>query len=201
MIEIRSVRVKGIGMGTKIGFPTINFLLKELPDGVDLGLWAIATLNGNGFSLISKVLTGYRIETHILNNNVNIGVNTTYTIFLIKKLRDFKLYKDRLQMIDDDRLLTIDYFNGVDTCYNCELYFEQDYGYSNYTVEGSTVGCYIGKFDDIESGGCIHYSAVGCEFFKKGDMWVFDCDGYNERPPVGWVESTVRDAKLKILGI
>ncbi len=202
MIEIRSERIKGAGMGTKIDFPTINFILNELPDGVDVGLWAITTQNGNGFSLISKELSVYRIETHILNGRVNVDINILYSIFLVKKLRDFKLYKDRLKMIKDDKKLVVDYFNGVDTCYNCELFFEQDYGYSNYTVEGSTVGCYMGKFDDIESGGgCIHYSSVGCEFFTKGEMWLFDCDGDNERPPVGWIESTVRNAKLKILGI
>jgi hypothetical protein len=38
MIEIVSKRVSGNGLGSSIDFPTINFVLEKLPDGVDVGL-------------------------------------------------------------------------------------------------------------------------------------------------------------------
>jgi hypothetical protein len=34
-------------------------------------------------------------------------------------------------------------------------------------------------------------------FFTKGDMWSFDVDGESERPTAGWIESSIRNAKLK----
>jgi hypothetical protein len=33
-------------------------------------------------------------------------------------------------------------------------------------------------------------------FFTKGDMWSFDVDE-SERPTAGWIESSIRNAKLK----
>jgi hypothetical protein len=57
MIEIVSKRVSGNGLGSSIDFPTINFVLEKLPDGVDVGLWAISSRDGSGVSLISKEYT------------------------------------------------------------------------------------------------------------------------------------------------
>jgi FAD synthase len=90
MIEIVSKRVSGNGLGSSIDFPTINFVLEKLPDGVDVGLWAISSRDGSGVSLISKeytskgssILPVYRIETHILNTRyVNLSPGKDFKIF------------------------------------------------------------------------------------------------------------------------
>jgi hypothetical protein len=210
MIEIVSKRISGNGLGSSINFPTINFVLEKLPDGVDVGLWAISSRDGSGVSLISKEYTSkgssipvYRIETHILNARyVNVSPGKDFKIFLLSKLREHLLCEDQKEMIKYDKKLANNYFKGVDTCYNCELFSQRDYGYSNYTVEGTTLSCYMNKFDDVESiERDIKYTALGCEFFTKGDMWSFDVDGESERPTAGWIESSIRNAKLKALGI
>ena len=211
MIEIFSKRISGNGLGSSIDFPTINFVLEKLPEGVDVGLWAISSLYGSGLSLISKehnsngssIATVYRIETHILNTRyVNVSPGKDLKIFLLSKLREHLLCEDQKEMVKYDKKLANNYFKGVDTCYNCELFSQSDYGYSNYTVEGTTLSCYMNKFDNVESNERdIKYTALDCEFFTKGDMWSFDVDGDNERPTAGWIESSIRNAKLKALGI
>jgi hypothetical protein len=56
-------------------------------------------------------------------------------------------------------------------------------------------------FDDVESSERdIKYTAIVVNF-TKGDMWSFDVDGESERPTAGWIESSIRNAKLKALGI
>lgn len=66
-------------------------------------------------------------------------------------------------------------------CTECKYYVEEDYGYSNYTVEGTTVDCLLGlnpklpedRFWDEEP--ALKY-AEECERFVVGDGVYIDCD-------------------------
>jgi hypothetical protein len=57
-------------------------------------------------------------------------------------LREHLLCEDQKEMIKYDKKLANNYFKGVDTCCNVS-YSQRDYGYSNYTVEGTTLSCYM----------------------------------------------------------
>ncbi len=207
MITLTSHRVEGSGKGTEIGFPTINFILDELPSGVELGLYAMTSDKGSGMSLISSYKGKYRIETHINNsfNNgysrkkINIVVGSSVTIHLLEKLRDPKRTRDIQKLISEDITLVNDYFSKVKTCLSCQLCYIQDHGYSNYTVEGSNIGCYANIFEEAEhpyDGSDVIYNAIGCEYMIHGEHWSLDVDGEIERPTDEWIKSTMRDVKI-----
>jgi len=201
MINITSKRVKGQGKGTEIGFPTINMEITELPQGVSVGLWSCATTWSNAITNISKSPTGFRLETHLIAGaRFNISVNTMVSLNLIKKLREPVRTKDIYKLIESDKKLAQEFFNKVKTCENCELFYRQDYGYSNYTVEGTTLGCYAGKFDDIDGyGSNIEFEGVDCEYMREGEPWFFDVDGSYEQPSEDWLKSIQRDVKLNAI--
>lgn len=66
-------------------------------------------------------------------------------------------------------------------CTNCKYCVEEDYGYSNYTVEGTTVDCLLGlnpKFPEDRFWGeepALKY-AEQCKRFTKGTSVSIDCD-------------------------
>jgi hypothetical protein len=201
MITITSKRVKGQGKGTEIGFPTINMELTELPEGVSVGLWSCATTWSNAITNISKSPNGFRLETHLLGGaRFSINVGTMVQLSLISKLRAPSRTKDIYKLIESDKKLAKEFFNKVKTCENCELFYRQDYGYSNYTVEGSTYGCYAGKFEDIDGyGSNIEYEGVDCEYMREGEPWFFDVDGSYDQPDDEWIKSVQRDVKLNVI--
>ena len=201
MINITSKRVKGQGKGTEIGFPTINMTLTELPEGISVGLWSVVTTWSTAITNISKSPEGFRLETHLLNGfRYNITVGTNVTLDFLKKLREPSKTKDLYKLIESDKTLANNFFTKLKTCENCELFYRQDYGYSNYTVEGSTYGCYAGKFDDVgDYGTNIEYEGVDCEYMIEGEPWYFDVDGSYDGPSDEWIKSTQRDVKLKVI--
>lgn len=209
MIKLNSKRVAGFGKGKEINFPTINFFLEKLPSGLSEGLWAVRYNRYNSMSLISKYLNGFRIETHVLNNTLNINVGDTVSLFLIKKLREPKIVKDITELIKGDKTLITDFFRTYNGCYDCQLCYVQDTGYSNYTVEDSYMGCYLVdnnfKHDYIEMDNedDTKYNAVNCNSLLKGEYWSLDVDGESEGPTDEWLNSTmkihIRDNKLKQL--
>lgn len=201
MITITGKRVKGQGKGTEIGFPTINIELTELPEGISVGLWATSTTWSKAITNVSKATNGFRLETHLLNGfRYSISVGTTFTLSFIKKLREPSKTKDLYKLIESDRKLANDFFSKVKTCENCELFYKQDYGYSNYTVEGSTYGCYAGKFDGIgDYASDIEFEGVDCEYMREGEPWYFDVDGSYDGPSEDWLKSVQRDVKLNVI--
>ncbi len=201
MINITSKRVKGNGKGIQIGFPTINMTLTELPEKISVGLWSVITKFGKGITNISKSTEGFRLETHLINDvRYNISVNTEVTLSFLKKLREPSKIKDVYKLIESDKKLANNFFNKLKTCENCELFYKQDYGYSNYTVEGSTYGCYAGKFDDVgDYDSNIEYEGVDCEYMIEGESWYFDVDGSFDKPSDEWIKSIQRDVKLKAI--
>lgn len=205
MIEILSKRVKGAGKGMEMKFPTINFILDELPTGLDQGLYATVGRFGSGVSLISIDKGKYRIETHIINikdrytKTVNVPVETEYNIKFLDKLRDQKRTRDIKKLIEDDIKLSIDYFAKFKTCLSCQLCYMQDYGYSNYTVEGSNIGCYADVFEEVDYDSHYNleeYNSYDCKYMIPGEHWSLDVDGENDKPSDQWIKSIVRDTKL-----
>jgi len=204
MIEIQSKRVKGAGKGEEMKFPTINFILDELPSGLEQGLYATVGKLGSGVSLISIDKGKYRIETHIINikgynSRINVNVGSEYHIKFLDKLRDPKRTRDIKKLIEDDLALARDYFTKFKTCLSCQLCYIQDYGYSNYTVEGSDIGCYADVFGEVEYDSYYSeevYNSYDCKYMSPGEHWDLDVDGENEKPSDQWIKSTVRDIKL-----
>jgi hypothetical protein len=205
MIEITSKRIKGSGKGEQMKFPTINFILDKLPNGLEQGLYATVGQLGRGVSLISIDKGKYRIETHIINagdrwnNKITVNVGSDYNIKFLDKLRDPKRTRDIENLIKGDLDLAKDYFDKFKTCLSCQLCYIQDYGYSNYTVEGSDIGCYADVFGEVEYDSYYSeevYNSYGCKYMSPGEHWDLDVDGENEKPSDQWIKSTVRDIKL-----
>ena len=218
MITISSKRIKGSGQGTAMNFPTVNFILDKLPSGIEPGLYAVITTGnkGNsiwprtvdilqGLSLISKHRDQFRVETHIplfksLKSNLKVDVGDTFSITILSKLREPIKTKDVSTMIVEDIKLLSNYFDNFKTCLSCELCYIQNHGYSNYTVEGSNIGCYANVFEenDFSYGDTIEqYTSSNCKYMIPGSHWVLDVDGENERPTDEWIKMTVRDQKIK----
>lgn len=214
MTILTSNRIEGSGKGTEMGFPTVNFILDELPQGIEQGLYAITNSIGNGMSLISSYKGKYRIETHIVNpfdyrygkKKINIKVGDSFTVNLLDKLRDPKKTCNIQKLISDDIALVKDYFSKAKTCLSCQLCYIQDHGYSNYTVDGSNIGCYANVFGECDyphDGSDINviYNSIRCNHMIDGDHWSLDVDGESLGPSDEWIKSMMRDVKInKIIG-
>ena len=187
MVKITSHRVEGKGKGTQIGFPTVNFNIDALPDGLSVGLWLGVSTEGRLITLISKAKSGFRLETHILAKRpVKIQPGDLLTINLIALLRGHKRIKDIQKTIEEDLLLA------------------EKYGYSNYTVDGSVHGCFMKVYDEYETdwhetSDIIAHTGTECRYKSPGQCWEFDVDGNNPAPTKEWIDSAIRDAKLNSL--
>jgi hypothetical protein len=66
-------------------------------------------------------------------------------------------------------------------CTDCKYCIEEDYGYSNYTVEGTDVDCLIGAHPNFPVDRWygeepeLEY-AENCEKFSEGECVQVDCD-------------------------
>lgn len=66
-------------------------------------------------------------------------------------------------------------------CTDCKYCLQEDYGYSNYTVEGTTVSCLLGKhpyssFDRFYGEEPKLDFATDCAWFKLGNGVCIDVD-------------------------
>lgn len=198
---IRTNRIEGFGKGTSMGFPTINVYI---PVGtIEVGMWAISTRFGNSFGLFSNHLGQLRGEIHVLSKNVEIKVGDGIDLIFVKKLRNPIKIVDIQQTIKDDKDLAYTFWKGCTNCEGCERHYQQDYGYSNYTVEGTNYGCYADVWEETDTKGfdVIKYYSNNCKFYKEGDFWQLDVDGFNEPPDESWFKELNRDLKLtELLG-
>jgi hypothetical protein len=193
---IRTKRIEGFGKGTTIGFPTINVYL---PIGtIELGMWAIATKLGKSFGLFSEHNGQIRGEIHVLSKNVKVEVDDSIDLVFVKKLRDPFRIKDIQKDIQDDNDLAYNFWKGYTDCESCERHYQQDYGYSNYTVEGTNYGCYANVWEEDNDYGfdLLKYISNNCKYYKKGDFWQLDVDGNNKPPDESWFTELNRDLKL-----
>lgn len=161
-LEIRGVVIRGSQKAQTLGFPTANFLL-EIPNKEIAGVWAGIAWFGNekGFSrydfqaVCSISTNGKLAEMHLFDTKFDMYDRTI----------NFKLVK----FIGPRTSLRDDIFKAsrCSECQNCLL---QDYGYSNWTVEGTTSICQKekrGDFDCSEKG--FDFLAIGCDSFFKGE--------------------------------
>lgn len=195
MYDINLKRIKGSGEGTKINFPTINSTMDKLPDGLTIGLYAACVnYEMKALTLISKVkVGGFRFETHVFNG-CYLDDNTTYNLFLFKKLRNHKNFKDREKQISIDKNLVNLFFKEVNTCYECEYLCQHEYGYSNYTVTDVDYSCLLEIFSDISrpTYNSAYSYANKCNGFVKGEGWVFDVDGVEAKPSEEYLKQIKR---------
>lgn len=213
--------IKGKGLGKKVlGYPTANAIVT--PSGTRAtesaynevrgceGAWcATVTYSPEGdvnhYSAICGICkknNNYILEIHILNFNYNL-YDKNITIKLKHKIRDqitFKSLEESKAQLEKD----IDFVKSYKSCSDCKFCAYQDFGYSNYTVEGTNIHCLLNKFEPYEAGYPNEYKKLGvatyCDSFNKGQHWSLDCDGEIEGPTDDWVKSEVRNLKIgKIL--
>lgn len=203
---LTSKRVEGKGLGTQNGYPTINVQF-EL-DSIEEGLWICILMVGSGWSSyrhksiasVSKYKGALCTEVHALENfRTKVKVGDEVSIMFLRKLRDKVTTKDTIKQIRSDIKLAND--TTLTTCETCERFYSQDTGYSNYTVEGTSFGCYAGVFEETEDYSDNKYIADECIHYTEGEMWQLDVDGESEQPSEAWLKSVERDVKLKEIGI
>ena len=203
---LTSKRVKGKGLGTQNGYPTINVQF-EL-DSIEEGLWICILMIGSGWSSyryksiasVSKYKGALCTEVHsLVDLRTNVKVDEEVSIMFIKKLRDKITTKDTIKQIKLDIELAND--TTLTTCETCERFYSQDTGYSNWTVEGTSYGCYSNVFEEVEDNDDVKYNADECKHYTEGEMWQLDVDGESEQPSEAWLKSVERDVKLKEIGI
>lgn len=198
MKTIITKRVKGVGQGMTISFPTINISLDSLPDGVDIGLYAgkvYKTFDWNARNAIacfSKTKEGFRGEIHVVHpsgigDSYEVGDNVQLKIF--SKLRDYKpiTAKNRDKTIQQDKTLGTDFFKGNGKCSKCKFLCAADFGYSNYTVEGTTYSCLKKQFEDSDDSDVL-FANESCQKFEKGEPWYLDVDGESQGPTEEWLK-------------
>jgi len=203
---LTSKRVEGKGLGTQNGYPTINVQF-EL-DSIEEGLWICILMVGSGWSSyrhksiasVSRYKGALCTEVHALDNfRTKVKVGDEVSIMFLRKLRDKVTTKDPIKQIRSDIKLAND--TTLTTCETCERFYSQDTGYSNYTVEGTSFGCYAGVFEETEDYSDNKYIADECIHYTEGEMWQLDVDGESEQPSEAWLKSVERDVKLKEIGI
>lgn len=200
---INTNRVKGKGIGKKAGFPTINIHIDK-NYAIDNGLHfcIIQTKGGWDFLELACImnvseLNGYTVgEIHVPGKKVDIEPDETFGIHAVMKLRDGGDFKDRQRRIEED----LELFSKVRqrSCVDCGLCYSQDFGYSNYTVEGTDWGC----FADEHGEGKTPFARLGknaatvCDRFLQGQHWDLDVDGYEPKPTDDQIAAMVREAVL-----
>lgn len=208
--------------GKELGFPTANVILTKeefLKSNANLGVFATKVKIDNEYNIhnavssISELKDGrYLIETHVINYE-RYGAtfyNRQMTISFLKKLRDnvkFTSLDELTTQIGEDTRKASEYFVGKKTCDNCKLCYQQDEGYSNYTVTDTTVGCFLEKFAESDSYDSSslewqsnrHLYAEDCSAYEEGGMWYLDVDGDEPKPSEAQIEIWKRNDKINSL--
>jgi len=196
---IKNQVIKGSGLGRKeLGFATakVDFFTDKK---VVLGCYRSKILiDGELYLGITNIsFNNYYIsETHILRFNQNI-YDKEIEITLLSYFRGpmiAKSIKDSRAIIESD----IRRFWDEKSCRGCTFCLEKEYGYSNYTVEGTDYVCMLESFNGFRpkyDGQNAHI----CSFFKEGESWHIDVDRQNPEPTEEWIQAEYRDLILNKL--
>lgn len=199
MITFYSQQVRGKGLGTKIGFPTINIELDNLPEGLDIGLFVCSASKNSffyyttGILNLSKTNNGkIRGEYHVMDGSSSgYDYQNDFIQFVIfDKLRDYRkiTVENRESTINLDKMLYLDFINSRKTCKNCIFFVAQNFGYSNYTVDGTIYQCLKSRFTDTDNYDA-SYHGVRCDSHIEGEPWQLDVDGDEPKPTEEWLTS------------
>jgi hypothetical protein len=209
-------RGKGFGKSV-LGFPTANataYIGNNVSNDL-VGAWVVIVsvhgLNGEfkGFAGVSKTgsskSTNLVFETHILDFSADL-YDKKINITLIKKIRDaitFKSLEESKEQIKKDFEVASNW-DLKRTCDNCKFFVKKDYGYSNYTVEGTDGYCSVKKHPidsfEVSSGHMQEYEqAKECSYFYEGECWSCDVDGDEPYPTDEWIKSELRDFTIKYI--
>lgn len=200
MKSIKVKRVKGRGLATENGYPTINTQL-EL-DSIDEGVWLCRIYINEGWmqtrniaiASVSKYKGCLATEIHAYETKyLDVKEGEEFTILFIKKIRDKKIFKDPIEQIKSD--IELAKSTREKTCGSCDKFYSKDYGYSNYTIEGTEFGCFIGKFEESEDLD-VEFNGIDCKYRNNEGMWSFDVDGETPYPGDDWFKSIDREVKL-----
>lgn len=196
---IKNVVVKGNGLGKKeLGFATAKvdfFSDTKIVEGCYSSKIAIDGELYLGITNIS--FNNYYIsETHILNFNQDIyGKEIEITLLnCLRKPILAKTIKDSKYIIEND----IKVFWVQRSCCNCKFFIAQDYGYSNYTVEGTNYDCLLEDFNGFRPKYGSENAAI-CPNFSKGEYWHIDVEGDEKRPSDEWIKAEYRNVVLEKL--
>lgn len=201
---IKNEVVKGSGLGLKdLGFATakVDFFTDEK---IVLGCYrSKIAINGELYLGITNIsFNNYYIsETHIINFNEDIyGIEVEITLLdILRNPILAKTIKESKSIIQNDiKLFWDSNWNSKYTCNSCKFCVAQDYGYSNYTVEGTDYSCLVENYKPfVRRYG--NQSAPVCPNFNEGERWYLDVDGYEEKPTEEWFKAEYRNIILEKL--
>jgi hypothetical protein len=213
---IKGIVVQGNQKGRANGFPTANIILSEMEfkksiatTGVFITKSKIHNLYNilRGISSISKMKDNrYLIETHFIdfNNPQYDFYNRDITIGFVEKIREQKTFtnkNDLLNQISKDYEDASNYLKNVKSCEDCNVCYQQDEGYSNYTVIDSNIGCFLNYFSEYDDSANLNWEinklrAEKCPGFEEGGMWYLDVDGEEPGPTDSQIEIWKRNSKI-----
>lgn len=197
---IKNNVVKGNGLGKKeLGFATakVDFFTDEK---IVLGCYrSKIAINGELYLGITNIsFNNYFIsETHILHFKEDI-YGQEIEITLLSFLRNpilAKTIKDSKTIIENDikRFWDSDY-----SCFDCKFFVAQEYGYSNWTVEGTNHDCLVEDYKRYKPKYEGHTAPI-CPYFNKGEYWEIDVEGTNGKPTDEWFHAEFRNVILEKL--
>ena len=224
--------VKGRGNGKyKLGFATANMLVEYKNTDVLIrrsecvGAWTVRVhLPANAFNVNEKYLTrpnrvklgfvGVSVkakalvfEIHIIDFDGDL-YGKEVGIDLLEKIREqiiFPSVEAAKEQIKKDYEFTMTKINEYKSCKDCKFFMMKDYGYSNYTVEGTDGSCLIdkhptGTFDIGYNNDNVEFKhANKCDFYNPGECWQCDVDGETEAPSEDWIKTELRDMSIRII--
>ncbi len=82
--QVRGYRIKGIGLASKMGYPTINLKLSE---PLNCGIYTGKSDHGNVIILVGGV-DSYRADCHFLNFNDRVDEQTEFILYDVRPLTD-----------------------------------------------------------------------------------------------------------------
>jgi len=180
-IVISGIVMQGKQQARLQGYPTANFDIQEDLNENDAGLYAGVVTEIGGVSKYNAVRScvvfishkGKIAECHIREFNKDI-----YGQPIVVELQ-FQLAKSKTTLEKDCLKLK--------DCTSCHFLKSEDYGYSNWTVEGTSCSCMHPSVssDEVEEDSWndpvawrrFILQASVCPYYLQGNGLYFDCDG------------------------
>jgi hypothetical protein len=215
-MRIRLKIIKGKGRGKSVlGHATANAILplddksfKNYPKSrMSEGSWFVkaqVNIQTKEFKTldavcgVSKKANDLIFETHILNFDGDL-YGQEIIIIPVYKIRESLIFKS-LKESKEQLIKDIEFAKNYKSCDTCKFCVYQDHGYSNYTVEGTTISCLVSKFEEYDDSYGDNFSlgiATTCDHYNEGEHWILDVDGESGSIDEEWLRIELRDFKIK----